>query len=233
MVNHTVQYSKSRSSPPARTAIGRPKDAGKRDDILAAASQLFLRDGFERTSMEAVAKKAAVSKLTIYSHFADKNALFSQVIVRRCNDLLQPESFADHMNQSAESGLTKLGMIFITYILTPDSIRLYRIMQAEALHHPQVVQAFYESGPHRVHAAFTELLQEWCHRQELAIADIPTAVGQFFSLIKGELMMRVMLRRGPVPDAAALRRHVRATVSMFLAAYRFPSSSLPKKVSVS
>ena len=205
--------------------MGRPKDTAKHGDIIVAASQLFLRDGYERTSMDAVAKKAAVSKLTIYSHFADKSALFRQVIHQRCNDLLQPHSFADHLQQSPQDGLTKLGMIFISYILQPDSIRLYRIMQAEALHHPQTVQAFYEAGPHRVQAAFAELLQEWCRRKELAIADIPTAAQQFFSLIKGELMMRVLLRRGPVPDTASLRRHVRATVAMFMAAYRFPAVS--------
>ena len=57
------------STPAAR---GRPKDPAKRAAILDAAEKLFLSQGFTGTSMDAVAKEAGVSKLTVYSHFSDK-----------------------------------------------------------------------------------------------------------------------------------------------------------------
>jgi TetR/AcrR family transcriptional repressor of mexJK operon len=44
---------------------GRPKDTAKREEIVAAATDLFMQKGYELTSMEAVARQAGVSKLTI------------------------------------------------------------------------------------------------------------------------------------------------------------------------
>lgn len=71
---------------------GRPKDLAKRQAILDAAKILFLSHGYANTSMDAVASEAGVSKLTVYSHFNDKETLFSAAVVanarsnyRRCS----------------------------------------------------------------------------------------------------------------------------------------------------
>ncbi|MQT72625.1 TetR family transcriptional regulator, partial [Pseudomonas sp. FSL R10-0071] len=63
------------------TALGRPKDMAKRQAILDAAKSLFLTHGYANTSMDAVATLAGVSKLTVYSHFTDKETLFSSAIL--------------------------------------------------------------------------------------------------------------------------------------------------------
>ena len=63
---------------------GRPKDLEKRAAILAAAKRLFPMSGFEGTSMDAIAAEAGVSKLTVYSHFTDKETLFVAAIRARC-----------------------------------------------------------------------------------------------------------------------------------------------------
>ena len=59
---------------------GRPKSDLKRQSILEAAAGLFLEHGFSQTSMDLVANTAGVSKQTVYSHFNNKDALFSAVI---------------------------------------------------------------------------------------------------------------------------------------------------------
>ena len=46
--------------------------ARKRSAILEAATTLFLRNGYRGTSMDEIAALAAVSKQTVYKHFADK-----------------------------------------------------------------------------------------------------------------------------------------------------------------
>ena len=48
------------------------RSARKRRAIMEAATALFLRDGYRRTSMDQVAADAAVSKQTVYKQFADK-----------------------------------------------------------------------------------------------------------------------------------------------------------------
>ena len=42
--------------------------------------RLFLRDGYARTSVDAIAAEAGVSKRTIYNHYGDKESLFLSVV---------------------------------------------------------------------------------------------------------------------------------------------------------
>jgi len=202
------------------TAVGRPKDGVKRADILRAATTLFLKDGYELTSVEAVAKKADVSKLTIYSHFADKAELFRNVIRLRCDKLASPESFQAVMDKPVRAALTEIATTFLTHIFTPDAIHLHRIMQAEATRHPNMTKIFYETGPQRVRAAFGELLKHYTDDNQLVIRDIPKAAEQFFSLLKGEMLSKILLAVAKYPSPSAIKKHIKASVDMFLAAYQ-------------
>ena len=74
-----MSYSRGNTS-----SHGRPKDMAKRQAILEAAKILFLSNGYANTSMDAVALEAGVSKLTVYSHFTDKETLFTAAVVAKC-----------------------------------------------------------------------------------------------------------------------------------------------------
>lgn len=60
--------------------------AATRERICATAEELFLRDGYARTSIRAVAKAATVAEATVYLAFATKAALLDAVIVRATRD---------------------------------------------------------------------------------------------------------------------------------------------------
>ncbi|GAB3566192.1 TetR/AcrR family transcriptional regulator [Amycolatopsis endophytica] len=53
-----------------------------REHILDTAKLAFLEDGFERTSMDALAARAETSKRSLYAHFPTKDALFLAVVER-------------------------------------------------------------------------------------------------------------------------------------------------------
>ncbi|WP_328609625.1 TetR/AcrR family transcriptional regulator [Amycolatopsis sp. NBC_00345] len=59
----------------------RPSSLRKRAAVLTAGRALFLGDGYERTSVDAVAARAGISKRTVYDYFGDKDGLFDAVIV--------------------------------------------------------------------------------------------------------------------------------------------------------
>ena len=52
----------------------------KRQAILDAATEVFLRDGYLGTNMEEIAALSEVSKQTIYKHFESKEALFVEIV---------------------------------------------------------------------------------------------------------------------------------------------------------
>lgn len=186
---------------------------------MAAARNLFLQQGYELTSMEAVAKLADVSKLTIYRHFDNKADLFREVIREGCERQVAADNFSNYAGQPPEQALLQLGVSLVKLIFNPESLRLLRIIQAEALHHPQIVQVFYQAGPQRVKSAFAELLQVWVAQGRLAVADIPRACEQFFSLLKGEAHLKALLHQDAGLNDAEMAEHVRACVRLFLAGY--------------
>ena len=53
-----------------------------RERICAAAERLFLRDGYARTSIRAVAREAGVAQATVYLTFSTKSALLNATILR-------------------------------------------------------------------------------------------------------------------------------------------------------
>src|SRR5579884_1007747 len=108
-----MNYKKSRPALASRPQVGRPKDAAKHDSIVHAANALFMKNGYELTSMEAVAKKAGVSKLTVYSHFANKDELFKAVIRQRCDKLAMPECYLSLAQEPVEQALLHIGTKFI------------------------------------------------------------------------------------------------------------------------
>ena len=62
---------------PNKTRAGSPQ---KRERILEAARTLFLTEGYERASVDAISARAEVSKRTVYDYFGDKEAVFSAVV---------------------------------------------------------------------------------------------------------------------------------------------------------
>ncbi len=60
--------------------------AATRERICAAAEDLFVRDGYARTSIRAVATAAAVAEATVYLTFPNKAALLDAVILRAVRD---------------------------------------------------------------------------------------------------------------------------------------------------
>lgn len=52
--------------------------------ILDAALSLYLEFGLRRTTMDDVARQAGIGRVTVYRHYADKNALFQAVVLRAC-----------------------------------------------------------------------------------------------------------------------------------------------------
>lgn len=74
--------------------VRRGRSVKKRAAILAAAEELFLADGYDRTSADAIALRAGVSKRTVYDHFGNKEGLYAAVIAGATSGLLKAVTLA-------------------------------------------------------------------------------------------------------------------------------------------
>ena len=121
--------------------------AEKEHLIVMAARECFLRDGFAGASMDTIAKSAGVSVKTIYSHYDNKDALFSAVMIAACTDhLLSGETpseqslsnlfpwFAD----ATERGLMEAGKTYLLHLLSEEQLALYRVVTRDADRFPEL-----------------------------------------------------------------------------------------------
>jgi AcrR family transcriptional regulator len=129
--------------------IGRPtrnEAAALAARVVAAATTHFLHDGYGRTSMEAVARSARVSKRTLYKHHPDKPALLRAVVVSLVGAWREPFDAEPDDPADLEGSLTRLGRRMLDVALTPEALALHRLTIAEAGRFPEIVQALHSAG---------------------------------------------------------------------------------------
>lgn len=201
------------------TGPGRPKDLGKRAAILNAARALFFEQGYAGVSMDGIAALAGVSKLTVYSHFGDKETLFAEALRAQCQLLMPDDLFQHELHGPLREQLLEIANAFFAMISSDMAIATHRMMLAPGTGDDHVRRMFWEAGPQRLQQAMADFLAARVHGGELAIDDLGLAAAQFFHLLKGELHMTMMCGLKGPPSAAEVRRHLAASVDFFLRAY--------------
>jgi TetR/AcrR family transcriptional repressor of mexJK operon len=198
-------------------APGRPKDLGKRAAILEAAKRLFVEQGYDGVSMDEIAAGAGVSKLTVYSHFGDKEALFMAAIAAKCEEQLPARLYEERPGLPLREQLLAIGRSFFGLIMCEEAIAIHRVVTAQRTS-PKLGRLFWDAGPCRTQAAMEQLLREAIATGALDIPDVHAACAQLHSMLKGEPhIKRLCGFPSPTPDEA--EAHLQVTVDMFLRAY--------------
>ena len=210
----------NRPAPPARVAgPGRPKDLGKRAAVLEAAKRMFTAHGFDGVSMDQIAAEAGVSKLTVYSHFGDKDSLFAEAVRAHCEQSMPTRLFEDGQDAPLRERLTRIGLAFHAMIMTPEAIAGHRILCSPQVAASNMPAVFWEAGPQRVQSSFTALLERRIARGELDIPDPPRAAAQFFTLLKGKPHAQAVFGYCCGQPQESAEEHVAGVVDLFLRAY--------------
>ena len=206
-------------------APGRPKDPEKRVAILDAAGRLFLQLGFDRTTMDAIAAEAEVSKLTLYSHFADKEGLFRALIAYKCGEHFEGRDFEQLAGLPPQEALTRLGNGFVGLMFHADVLAMYRVLVAGATQDAGLNRAFYEIGPEPTIAGLAGLLAHYHNHSLLNVPKPTLAADHFLCMLQGCRHFRRLLNIEAEPSARQLKDHVKDCVAMFLRAYATRASS--------
>jgi TetR/AcrR family transcriptional regulator, mexJK operon transcriptional repressor len=212
--------------PTAADVEEQPRSIRKRNAILAAATTLFLRNGYLGTSMDEIAALARVSKQTVYKAFSDKESLFSEIVISAVNeaadpvhaDVLELEDTGD-----VEADLRGFARQLLGRVMQPRILQLRRLVIGEAGRFPELGRTFYEQGPGRTIAALAAVFERLAGRGVLQLDDPLLAAAHFNWLVMSIPLNQAMLLGEDAPPASAeLDRWADAGVRAFLAAYGRP-----------
>jgi len=165
---------------------GRPSNlesARLADRILDVATTLFLGDGFGATSIEAVAKRAGISKRTFYHRFRGKEVLFEAVVRRLIERWAPPLDAALFEGPNLAETLRGAAEYMLGVALTPEALALHRVVIAEATRFPGLARILHELGAATGIERIARVLEPRIANGELRSIDPQFAAEQFILMV--------------------------------------------------
>lgn len=195
------------------------KKGRKFDQVLEGARSVFLSDGYEGASVDAIARAAGVSKATLYSYFADKRLLFMEVARAEC--ALQIEEADAILGDVANPRivLTEAANRMIDFFLSDFGQSIFRMVMAERDRFPELGRRFFETGPQLFRRRMSAYFAESVAQGHLRIDDVELAADQFAELCKARLFPEMISGYRDSYTAAEKAKVVEAAVEMFMARY--------------
>lgn len=190
------------------------RQAAKRAEILAAATEVFFSEGYGRASMDQVLARTGGSKRTLYNHFPCKEDLFTAIVTNvsdRVLAALRPRLDAGDIRET----LVTMGIGYLNVLLSPDGLALYRTMVSEAPHFPELAQTFFANGPGRASSHLSDFFREQKKRGVLNVDDPQLAAEQFVGAVRGDLHLATVLSLRK-PTKRLVKKTVEQAVETFL-----------------
>ena len=184
--------------------------------ILDAALEEFSAKGFDGVSMASIAKRAGVSKPTLYQYFGDKDGLFANVLQQGCEHLITPLSAPDG---SLVDRLWNFSWTYADFVLRDDMLSLARLVLGEASRRPDIAVTYHDAGPGKAFKGLTTFIQECVDAKQLDVDDIEYAAQDLWSLIlsgQRDYHLHFVNER---PDTARLLRSIGHGLQVFLKVY--------------
>ncbi|MDD9654111.1 TetR/AcrR family transcriptional regulator [Klebsiella pasteurii] len=207
----------NQNNPPRR---GRPVNESLGQTIIEAASELFVEMGFQATTLDKVAQRAKISKLSIYRHFENKEALFSAAIVAGCQQLFAPQVLLEGVDGSVEDQLMAVGTLLLRTLLRPDVSSIEAMVMADKTNQKSLSKLHYEAGPAHVIAQIEVLLRQFQEKGLLEVPDPLQSARLFAALFKGsDLLIIARFDEARAGDDNEIESYCRSAVGMFIAAH--------------
>jgi len=204
-------------------APGPGRSARKRQAIMDAAAGLFLRHGYQGTSMDEIAALAEVSKQTVYKNFPDKEGLFTEIVLGTLDQAGEP--FREQIEQLRDTSdlprdLRDLARQYLITVMAPRVLQLRRLVIGEASRLPALAEAYYQRAPERTIAVLADCFGQLSARGLLDAPDPLLAASHFAFLVLGRPLDRSLFCR---PDRGFTRAELTALADagtrVFLTAY--------------
>jgi AcrR family transcriptional regulator len=207
----------------------------KRQAIMDAAADVFLREGYPRASVDTIAAAAGVSKQTVYNHFGDKDNLLVTVALAIQDEVLDRqqalldaafpdfERLRDPARLRAE--LVDLTAAWVGLIMSERLSALRFLVFSEAEHHPELFKRWMDNGPRRIQPKLGRLLVRLARAGLLDVpADLEAEPGRLAHQLTGAATYEIQnsvafAKYRGAPDNEDTRALIANGVDFFLRAY--------------
>jgi TetR/AcrR family transcriptional regulator, mexJK operon transcriptional repressor len=197
-----------------------PLKLSKRERVVAAATKLFLDDGYGATGMDAIAARADVSKATLYSYYGDKAALFAEVMARMCEELGGHRQVDEFAGAPPEEALRAIAFFGLQRVLESLQRRIFQRVVAEFEEFPELGRKFWDAGPGRFEGLLARYLEDAKRRGLLDIDDPAREAARLVGQVAGLYLLPLVAGVRSRPSEAEMRRDVDAIVAGFMALQR-------------
>lgn len=201
-----------------RARPGRPtreQSEARHAELLETALDHFLEKGFEQATIEAIAHAVGMTKRTVYARYDDKVALFRSAVRTAIERYAVPqERFEATIADSLEQTLFNIAQLRVGQVMTPNGLKLQRIINTESYRFPDIFTMSYELGAMPTIRFLGALLKRETQAGRLAIDNPAMAANVFMSMVVSG-PVRLIVSGNNLPDEELTQRMTFA-VRLFL-----------------
>jgi AcrR family transcriptional regulator len=180
---------------------------------------MFLQNGFDGTTLEAVTAAAGIAKRTVYLRYGDKKTLFQAAVKRAIDQWIVPiESLRAVETDDLHETLLAVGKVLVDNMLSSAGLQLLRITNAESGSMPDMGEYFIHEGSDRTIEYLADLFCRHLGKDDDEFAEAFDAAEAFLHLVVGGPANQSAW--GMVKDKEAIDRRVVYSVGLFLSGLR-------------
>ena len=196
------------------------KGAQRVQELIDAATELFLERGFDAVAVDDLIARVGGSRRNIYCHFGGKDGLFIAAMTQLCAEIAAPMEMLNIGEKDPRTALSTFGRQLLKTLLDPRTLAAHRLMIAESKRFPDVSRAMYQAGPAKVINAVAQWIEDRQSDPDGTITSQQQAsvlADQFIYLVIGHSQLSVLVGLQPQPTGEAeIRNIVDSAVTTFL-----------------
>jgi AcrR family transcriptional regulator len=192
-------------------------DRAKNEAILDATSDVVFERGLA-APLDEIARRAGVSKQTIYNHYGSKAELVRALIERRTQSIGAPFE-APGAEARPETTLADYARALLQTVANERGIALFRLLIAAAPNDPTLAGAVLPRGARGSRLKLTSFLERESLAGRLAVPDAAEAADFFAGMVTSHYQMQGLLGLAPELSEARIERIAREAARRFMRAY--------------
>src|ERR1019366_7741066 len=196
-------------------ATGNGLDQDRRNAILDAAREVFGERGYHQATTLEIAARAKTSKRALYELFGSKSGIVKAIIGERVRNMRQPFDMRPPASRDEFFTILKrFGVSFMTELMAPPTVAMYRLAIAESAHSAELGAALYEAGRLAITHAVRGLFAEAVARKWVEFVDVHDAVGAYMYTLMGDVLVRLLLSAQKAPRRSELLKRAKLGVDV-------------------